>query len=149
MIPPWDDRWRTVRDALRGLPKPYAGKKEHPKVFDHIANPGARSYKDHAGSDLDWPAKTLKAGVHGVPGGENMVRFPTGEVRYFTAREAARIQTFPDAYRFAGSWGEAFRQLGNAVAVRVGKIVAEQVAEDLRRADASTNLGAAVARCGS
>jgi hypothetical protein len=27
----------------------------------------------HTGSPLDEPAKTLKAGVHGVPGGENML----------------------------------------------------------------------------
>ena len=54
-----------------------------------------------------------------------------GSVRYFTAREAARIQTFPDGYRFHGSWSETMRQLGNAVPVMLGRIVAASVAEKL------------------
>ena len=56
----------------------------------------ARKYlAGHTGSALDEPAKTLKAGDHGVPGGENMLMLPDGTVRYFTVRESARLQTFP------------------------------------------------------
>lgn len=54
-----------------------------------------------------------------------------GSVRYFTVREAARIQTFPDGYRLHGSWSETMRQLGNAVPVMLGRIVAASVAEKL------------------
>ena len=59
-----------------------------------------------------------------------------GSVRYFTVREAARIQTFPDGYRFHGSWTETMRQLGNAVPVMLGRIVAASVAESLVEARA-------------
>ena len=69
---------------------------------------------------LDEPAKTLKAGDHGVPGGENMLAASDGSVRYFTVREAARLQTFPDDYIFPVPWTEAMRQLGNAVPVQPG-----------------------------
>lgn len=35
--------------------------------------------------------------------------------RRFTPREAARIQSFPETFTFAGSEGDAYRQIGNAV----------------------------------
>jgi DNA (cytosine-5)-methyltransferase 1 len=132
-------RWRTVRDALRSrdpeakwpaLPEP-ADKREDPRFANHVANPGARSYKGHTGSEWDEPAKTLKAGDHGVPGGENMLCREDGTVRYFTVREAARLQGFPDEYIFRGAWSEGFRQLGNAVPVGLATAVAGAVAEIL------------------
>jgi DNA (cytosine-5)-methyltransferase 1 len=121
--------WRTVRDALDGMPDPRTSRR-----FDwhnHEFNPGARSYVGHTGSALDEPAKTLKAGAHGVPGGENMLLAPDGSVRYFTVRESARLQTFPDDYVLHGVWGEAMRQLGNAVPVALGEIVANGIRERL------------------
>lgn len=119
--------WLTVRDAISDLPDPE--KELRSGIANHTFNPGARSYPGHTGSPLDEPAKTLKAGDHGVPGGENMLARADGSVRYFTVREAARLQTFPDDYIFRGAWTEAMRQLGNAVPVRLAETVARSVAE--------------------
>ena len=127
--PPDTLPWRTVRDAIQGLPDPRT--KAASAFADHRFQDGAKVYTGHTGSPLDLPAKTLKAGDHGVPGGENMLVREDGSVRYFTVREAARIQTFPDGYRFHGSWTETMRQLGNAVPVMLGRIVAASVAERL------------------
>jgi DNA (cytosine-5)-methyltransferase 1 len=121
--------WRTVRDALMGLPDPES--KAANGIPDHRFQGGARVYPGHTGSPLDLPAKTLKAGDHGVPGGENMLVREDGTVRYFSVREAARIQTFPDGYKMHGSWTETMRQLGNAVPVMLARIVAASVAERL------------------
>ena len=133
--PPVSQRWRTVRDALVGLPSPSLIPPR--KVLNHVLQPGARSYPGHTGSPLDWPAKTLKAGGHGVPGGENMLRDIDGSVRYFTVRESARLQTFPDDYELHGSWGEAMRQLGNAVPVRLAEVVAASVHQALTKEGSS------------
>ena len=123
--------WRTVRDAIADLPDPER-RPDVELVAAHRFQPGARSYAGHTGSPLDEPAKALKAGDHGVPGGENMLRRPDGSVRYFTVRESARIQTFPDNFIFEGTWGETMRQLGNAVPVRLASVVAGSVCGHLR-----------------
>lgn len=122
--------WLTARDAFAGLPDPETApaSAEH---LNHVFVPGARSYVGHTGSSLDEPAKTLKAGAHGVPGGENMLLKPCGAVRYFTVRESARLQTFPDNYLFPVTWGESMRQLGNAVPVELAHAVADSVAARL------------------
>lgn len=62
-----------------------------------------------------------------------MMRMPDGSVRYFTVRESARLQTFPDAYELHGSWTEAMRQLGNAVPVELARVIAKDVAGHLRK----------------
>lgn len=122
--------WRTVRDALEGLPEPRRDGRES-GIANHRFQGGAKVYPGHTGSPIDLPSKALKAGAHGVPGGENMMVKPDGSVRYFTAREAARIQTFPDGYVFHGAWGETMRQLGNAVPVILAQAIAKSVAEKL------------------
>ncbi|MGD1083373.1 MAG: DNA cytosine methyltransferase [Verrucomicrobiota bacterium] len=126
---PLSSRWRTVRDALCGLPDPRLP--EALLFLNHRFQAGARQYPGHTGSDIDAPAKTLKAGDHGVPGGENMLAFMDGSVRYFTVRESARLQTFPDWYIFPSSWTESMRQIGNAVPVRLAKEIGVSVAGTL------------------
>jgi DNA (cytosine-5)-methyltransferase 1 len=113
--------WRTVRDALKGVPDP---RTKH-GIADHNFRDLARTYPGHTGSDYDAPAKTLKAGGHGVPGGENMIRYHDGSVRYFTVFEGKRIQSFPDDYQITGAWTEAMRQIGNAVPVLLGEKIGE------------------------
>lgn len=117
---PKERPWVTVRDAIGDLPAPT--KRE--KVSGHWQHPGARAYANHTGSNLDEPAKALKAGDHGVPGGENMLAAHNGNVRYFTIREMARLQGFPDDFVVSGSWKSATRQLGNAVPTSVGQYMA-------------------------
>lgn len=135
-IPQMIRPWRTVRDAIDDLPGP-EDFNATTQIANHVFVDGARSYPGHTGSPIDEPAKTLKAGDHGVPGGENMLAEPDGSVRYFTVREAARLQTFPDNFIFHGSWTETMRQLGNAVPVALAQAVAEQVMQALVAADTS------------
>jgi DNA (cytosine-5)-methyltransferase 1 len=123
--------WKTVRDAIGDLPDPELDGARC-EIANHQYMPGAKPYCGHTGSPLDEPAKTLKAGDHGVPGGENMLVRPDGSVRYFTVRESARLQTFPDNFVFQSVWSESMRQLGNAVPVTLGEVVARSVAQALR-----------------
>jgi DNA (cytosine-5)-methyltransferase 1 len=123
--------WQTVRDALCDTPDP----KSNHGIIDHIFRGGARTYPGHTGSDFDWPSKTIKAGGHGVPGGENMIRFNDGSVRYLTTFEAKRIQTFPNDFVIKGAWGEAMRQIGNAVPVLLAEKIGFELARKLKAAN--------------
>lgn len=125
-VEPSGSPWVTIRDVLADLGEPN-GKR------NHVLQSGARVYPGHTGSPLDLPAKALKAGDHGVPGGENMMVRDDGSVRYFTTREAARLVGLPDDYEFPRSWTESMRQLGNAVpaplGAAAGRWLAAQVGE--------------------
>lgn len=124
MFPPTEKPWLTVRDALINIPSSLS---DCYYPHEHIVRDGAREYPGHTGSYIDEPSKTIKAGGHGVPGGENMIKFQDGSVRYYTVFEAKRIQTFPDNYEIVGSWGEAMRQIGNAVPVELARIIGDSI----------------------
>ncbi|MFF2431075.1 DNA cytosine methyltransferase [Streptomyces mirabilis] len=152
------DPWLTLRDAIKGfgrdpelpaLPDVDLSCLEEKHDFGgmlfpgHIGWPGARIYKGHTPNELDRPAKTVKAGVHGVPGGESVmlldkrVSDPTSPDgwrhlhRYMTVRETARVMTFPDEWVGSGPRGEQMRQLGNAVPVALGQFFAKAIKDAL------------------
>jgi len=59
----------------------------------------------------------------------------TGHRNYFhyeanripTARESARIQSFPDSFEFLGTKGSQYKQVGNAVPPLLAKVLAEKI----------------------
>lgn len=104
-----------------------------PTTCRRVVSSPARAYVGHIGSPLDEPAKALKAGDHGAPGGENLMRRTDGTLRYFNVRESARIHTFPDSFLFEGTWSDVMRQLGNAVPLRLASVIAESVCGLLRQ----------------
>ncbi len=146
-------RWNTVRDALghtmrdadggfvydKDLPEP-ADAKEHEPFLNHVGIPGARVYAGHTGNLQDRPAKAIKAGDHGCPGGEHVLVREDGSLRYFTVREVCRLQGFPDSIHFTCSRTEAMRQLGNAVPVPVAKAFGGAVAQALLASSEGTAL---------
>jgi DNA (cytosine-5)-methyltransferase 1 len=123
--------WRTLRDLLADVPTPDE-KHSPPGWPNHIAIPGARVYPNHTGSPLDFPSKTIKAGVHGVAGGEAMIRRLDGSVRYLTIREAALAQGFPRQYEFPTSRSRMMGVIGNAVAVDVAASIGEALIATLK-----------------
>lgn len=121
-----------------------------PLVFDHMTRPvrsddreafelmtprtlysdlpeHLRRYRSDTFNDkykrLDWDDLSRTITAHIAKDGYWYIH--PGEHRTLTVREAARIQTFPDSFRFSGTRSDAFRQIGNAVPPMLGKAVAE------------------------
>lgn len=61
------------------------------------------------------------------PGMKQTDRCHPIEVRPFTYRENARIQTFPDSWTFCGTLNEKYKQVGNAVPVNLAKAIGQEI----------------------
>lgn len=148
--------WVTIRDAIGTLPPIASGQSDDidqlhraPKHKElvlerlrHIPHDGGgrRSLPDnlvlkcHKTCSGHWdvygrmwwdrPAPTLTTGCTNVTRG----RFAHPEQdRAITPREAARLQTFPDWYRFTGSQGDIASQIGNAVPPLLATVIARHI----------------------
>ncbi len=73
------------------------------------------------------PARTLMA--HLGKDGYSHIHYDSEQARTISVREAARLQSFPDGFRFCGTMNPAFRQIGNAVP----PLMARSLAEEIRR----------------
>lgn len=77
---------------------------------------------------LDRPARTLTCrNLAGATGDMHRVKLKNGKRRRINIREAARLQSFPDSFEFAGSSDSAFNQIGNAVPPLLAKNIANSV----------------------
>jgi len=74
----------------------------------------------------DQPARTLMA--HLGKDSYSHIHFDSEQARTISVREAARLQSFPDGFRFSGTMNPAFRQIGNAVPPLMAKALATTIA---------------------
>ena len=82
---------------------------------------------------LDEPSLTLTC----APAQKQTERCHPTETRPLTVREYARIQTFPDDWIFAGSVGDQYKQIGNAVPVNLAAAVGRSLIRLLNEINAS------------
>lgn len=79
--------------------------------------------------DPALPSRTLTA--HMGKDTYSHIHWDSAQKRTISVREAARLQSFPDCFRFAGAMNAAFRQIGNAVPPMLAEAVAKQLLCDL------------------
>lgn len=77
----------------------------------------------------DEPCLTLTCS----PAQKQTERCHPDETRPFTVREYARIQSFPDEWKFSGSMGQQYKQIGNAVPVELARAVGLSIIDALNR----------------
>ena len=143
---------RYVGEPSSALAKMLRGNAQSGVIYDHMTRPvraddreafelmtsstlysdlpeRLRRYRSDTFNDkykrLDWDDLSRTITAHISKDGYWYIH--PAEHRTLTVREAARIQTFADNFRFAGTRSDAFRQIGNAVPPSLGKYVAEAV----------------------
>ncbi len=80
--------------------------------------------------EADRPARTLMA--HLGKDGYSHIHYDSNQARTISVREAARLQSFPDGFKFCGTMNPAFRQIGNAVPPLLAKAIAEEMLKQIR-----------------
>lgn len=80
----------------------------------------------------NFPVRTLMA--HIGKDTYSHIHYDGQQARTISVREAARLQSFPDGFRFEGTMNPAFRQIGNAVPPLMAAAFAEIIRDALRSA---------------
>jgi DNA (cytosine-5)-methyltransferase 1 len=92
----------------------------------------------------DLPARTLMA--HLGKDGYSHIHYDSRQARTISVREAARLQSFPDGFRFCGTMNPAFRQIGNSVPPLLARAVGQTVTAALRQARQQPSTKLAIAK---
>lgn len=119
-----DHMTRPVRDDDRQAFELMTSSTLYSDLPDHLKRYRSDTFNDKY-KRLDWDDLSRTITAHIAKDGYWYIH--PSEHRTITVREAARIQTFPDGFRFSGTRSDAFRQIGNAVPPRLGRVVAESI----------------------
>jgi DNA (cytosine-5)-methyltransferase 1 len=79
---------------------------------------------------MNEPSYTISARYY-KDGSDALVRYSKYDIRKLTELEVARIQTFPDTYKFAGSSKEIYTQIGNAVPCKLIEVLSNCIKEQI------------------
>ena len=90
----------------------------------------------HAGGGKRGIARRLSLDEHCLtlttsPAQKQTERCHPTETRPLTVREYARIQTFPDTYSFSGGMANQYKQIGNAVPVKLAYAMGTKIRDYL------------------
>lgn len=117
----WDHITRPVRDDDREIFQMMDSSTLYANLPSEKRRYSAETFDDKY-KKLDWNSRSRSITAHIAKDGYWYIH--PSELRTLTVREAARIQTFPDRFRFAGTRSDAFRQIGNAVPPLLGRAAA-------------------------
>lgn len=126
----------TVGEALNAVPDPV----DHPHAVPNQSFSRykivERNFTGHRVTDSNKPSPTILARGNGG-GGVTATPHPNG-LRRMSIRESATIQTFPLDFEFVGRLGSAYRQVGNAVPVKLGYVLGKAAAASHMKLQAET-----------
>lgn len=121
---------KYLRDALKNISAP---DKDEVCYAPYSSRYMSRNRK-RGWDDFSFTIPAMAKQVSLYPGSPDMIRidadnwlFGEGETRRLSYREAAAVQTFPANMEFCGNLTSKYRQIGNAVPVKLAEIVAKEI----------------------
>ena len=130
-MPETNGETQTLADALKGLP---------PAKENEVCNaPYSSRYmsrnRKRGWNEVAYTVPAMAKQVTLYPGSPDMVKVDKdmwrfgdgGETRRLSWREVAAIQTFPQDIEFFGDLTSIYKQIGNAVPVKLAEFVAQYV----------------------
>lgn len=121
----------TIQDALKKLPKP---DKDEVCTEAYSSRYMSRNRK-RKWNEQSFTIPAMAKQVTLYPGSPDMIQLGRdswkfgdgGETRRLSWREAAAIQTFPESLEFCGNLTSKYKQIGNAVPVKLAEVVAKSL----------------------
>ena len=139
---PWPEKV-TVREAIPGT---HHREATGAQLLSESMSAYIERYEQASGCrtprdlHLDRPSRTLTVrNLSGATGDMMRLRLSDGRRRTLTVREAARLQSFPDWFRFLGTKRSQLEQIGNAVPPLLALAVAKSVSEHIAGSDSVEN----------
>lgn len=125
----------TLKQALEGMPEPHANEVCNASFSSRYMSRNRR--RDWSEVSYTIPAMSKQVTLH--PSSPCMEKVDTdlwkfgdnGITRRFSWREAAVIQTFPPDMQFVGNLTSKYKQIGNAVPVKLAEVVAKEIKKTL------------------
>lgn len=114
----------SIKEAIGNLPEPGDISKD-PNNYGSKYKFVPRDFTAHRVTDANKPSPTILARGNGK-GGVCAIPHYNG-LRRLSIRESALVQTFPKDFVFCGNMGSCYRQVGNAVPVKFGKLLGEEL----------------------
>ncbi len=120
----------TLRDAILDLPQPKACDICQSSYSSRYMSRNRKRKWDEVSYTI--PAMSKQVPIHPSSPemrklGEDLWVFGNGVTRRFSWQEAAAIQTFPRGMEFVGNLTSKYKQIGNAVPVKLGEVIANDV----------------------
>jgi DNA (cytosine-5)-methyltransferase 1 len=126
----WDHVTRPVREDDRRAFNLMDARTRYSELPEDLRRYRADIFDDKY-KRLSWDERSRTVTAHIAKDGYWYIH--PGEARTLTVRETARLQTFPDHYRFAGTRSDAFRQIGNAVPPTLASVVGQAILQGIRQ----------------
>lgn len=118
------DTFRLLAEDIESGRNQYTSSKALKELYTKLTGKKSNVHKYHV---LRWdqPSNTIPA--HLYKDGLRHIHPDSKQARTLTVREAARLQTFPDNYKFISSAGDNYKMIGNAVPPKFAEKLAHAI----------------------